>query len=76
MGKATTIIRVILILALTLGIFPVVLQFYTYFTGEELPIIWKVLSPIIIFFVAWVTVTIAVYSIKRGARREFSRSIG
>jgi len=75
MSRATSVLRVIVILALTLGIFPVVLQVYSYFTGEELPTIWKIVSPIIIFLVAWVLVGLAVWSIKRTARKGYSRSL-
>lgn len=71
MGKAQTVITVIVVGALTLGLLPLILTFYTSITGQELPLVWRMLIvPIAIFTIAWILVAVAVFSIKRSVRKE------
>lgn len=68
MGKASTVLRIILIGAFTLGVLPIVTAVYVYITGQELPAIWNLLTPILVFVISWLIVSVCVWSIKMQAK--------
>lgn len=68
MGKASTVLRIILIGAFTLGVLPIVTTAYVYISGQELPAIWNLLTPILVFVVSWLIVSVCVWSIKMQAK--------
>ena len=73
MGKAKTVLQLVVSLAIAIGIIPFITFFYLFFTGQELPFEFKVLTSAFAFAVSWVIISALVFSIRRTERKKLSR---